>query len=102
ALTMDKDGAAVSRAGQVALCEGIGVAVVDPTGAGDTFAAALVVALQRGMSLSDTALFCNCAGTLVVTKRGVIGQAIPTLAEVSALMETKPCKMRQVALSELD
>ena len=102
ALTMDKDGAAVSSAGQVALCEGIDVPVVDPTGAGDTFAAALVVALQRGMSLSDTALFCNCAGTLVVTKRGVIGQAIPTLAEISALMETKPCKMRLVALSELE
>jgi sugar/nucleoside kinase (ribokinase family) len=102
ALTMDKDGAAVSSAGQVALCEGIDVPVVDPTGAGDTFAAALVVALQRGMSLVDTAMFCNCAGTLVVTKRGVIGQAIPTLEEVNALMETKPCKVSLVALDELD
>ena len=102
ALTMDKDGAAVSSAGEVALCESIDVPVVDPTGAGDTFAAALVVALQRGMSLVDTAMFCNCAGTLVVTKRGVIGQAIPTLAEVNALMETKPCKISLVALDELD
>lgn len=102
ALTMDKDGAAVSSAGEVALCEGIDVPVVDPTGAGDTFAAALVVALQRGTSLVDTAMFCNCAGTLVVTKRGVIGQAIPTLAEVNALMETKPCKVSLVALNELD
>ena len=102
ALTMDKDGAAVSSAGEVALCEGIDVPVVDPTGAGDTFAAALVVALQRSMSLVDTAMFCNCAGTLVVTKRGVIGQAIPTLAEVNALMETKPCKISLVALNELD
>lgn len=102
ALTMDKDGAAVSSAGQVALCEGIDVPVVDPTGAGDTFAAALVVALQRGMSLVDTAMFCNCAGTLVVTKRGVIGQAIPTLTEVNALMETKPCKVCLVPLDELD
>lgn len=102
ALTMDKDGAAVSSAGEVALCEGIDVPVVDPTGAGDTFAAALVVALQRGMSLVDTAMFCNCAGTLVVTKRGVIGQAIPTLEEVNALMETKPCKISLVPLDELD
>ena len=101
-LTMDKNGGAVSADGMVALCDGIDVPVVDPTGAGDTFAAALVVALQRGMSLADTALFCNCAGTLVVTKRGVIGQAIPTLAEVNALMQTKPCKVSLVALSELE
>ena len=102
ALTMDKNGGAVSAGGEVALCDGIDVPVVDPTGAGDTFAAALVVALQRGMSLPDTALFCNCAGTLVVTKRGVIGQAIPTLAEVNALMQTKPCKVSLVALNELE
>lgn len=102
ALTMDKNGGAVSADGEVALCGGIDVEVVDPTGAGDTFAAALVVARQRGMSLTDTALFCNCAGTLVVTKRGVIGQAIPSLAEVNALMQTKPCKVSLVALDTLE
>ena len=102
ALTRDKDGAAVSSGGMVALCEGIDVPVVDPTGAGDTFAAALIVALQRGMTLSETALFCNCAGTLVVTKRGAIGQAIPTLDEVNALLKTNPCQVRLVKLDELD
>jgi sugar/nucleoside kinase (ribokinase family) len=101
ALTRDKDGAAVSCNGQVALCDGIDVPVVDPTGAGDTFAAALVVALQQGMSLSETALFCNCAGTLVVTKRGAIGQAIPSLQDVQALMATNPCQVRVVPLNEL-
>lgn len=102
ALTRDKDGAAVSFGGQVALCSGIDVPVVDPTGAGDTFAAALVVALQKGMSLIETALFCNCAGTLVVTRRGSIGLAIPTLAEVAELMQTEPCTTRLVSLSELE
>ena len=102
ALTQDKDGAVVSMAGEVALCDGIDVPVIDPTGAGDTFAAALVVALQRGMSLSDMALFCNCAGTLVVTKRGAIGQAIPTLDAVNALMAQKPCRVKIVPLCELD
>lgn len=101
-LTQDKDGAAVSMAGEVALCDGIDVPVIDPTGAGDTFAAALVVALQRGMTLADMALFCNCAGTLVVTKRGAIGQAIPTLSEVDALMKTKPCRVQIVPLRELE
>ncbi len=102
ALTRDKDGAAVSCGGRVALCGGIDVPVVDPTGAGDTFAAALVVALQRGMPLEDAALFCNCAGTLVVTRRGAIGLAIPSLTEVTALMDTKPCPVRLVPLGELD
>lgn len=102
ALTKDKDGAVVSRNGEVAICDGIDVPVIDPTGAGDTFAAALVVALQRGMCLQETALFCNCAGTLVVTKRGAIGQAIPTLAEVDALMATNPCHVRVVPLGELE
>ena len=102
ALTQDKDGAAVSRAGEVALCDGIDVPVIDPTGAGDTFAAALVVALQREMPLADMALFCNCAGTLVVTKRGAIGQAIPTLDAVNALMAQKPCHVKIVPLRDLD
>ena len=102
ALTQDKDGAAVSRVGEVALCDGIDVPVIDPTGAGDTFAAALVVALQREMSLADMALFCNCAGTLVVTKRGAIGQAIPTLDAVNALMAQKPCRVKIVPLRDLD
>jgi sugar/nucleoside kinase (ribokinase family) len=85
----------------VAICDGIDVPVVDPTGAGDTFAAALIVALQREMPLEEAALFCNCAGTLVVTKRGAIGQAIPTLKDVTALMESKPCRVRLVPLNEL-
>ncbi len=101
ALTQDKDGAAVSRDGVVAICDGIDVPVIDPTGAGDTFAAALIVALQQNMSLMDAALFCNCAGTLVVTKRGAIGQAIPTLEEVNALVASKPCPVRLVPLDEL-
>lgn len=101
ALTQDKDGAVLSYDGMVAICDGIDVPVVDPTGAGDTFAAALIVALQREMPLEEAALFCNCAGTLVVTKRGAIGQAIPTLKDVTTLMESKPCRVRLVPLNEL-
>ena len=102
ALTRDKDGAAVSCGGLVALCDGIDVPVVDPTGAGDTFAAALIVALQRNLPLDEMALFCNCAGTLVVTKRGAIGHAVPTLGEVEALMRTNPCRTRVIPLGELE
>ena len=54
------------------------------------------------MPLADMALFCNCAGTLVVTKRGAIGQAIPTLDAVNALMAQKPCHVKIVPLRDLD
>lgn len=67
---------------------GIDIDAIDPTGAGDTFAAALVYSVQQGFSLQKTADFCNCAGTLVTMKRGAIGMALPTLDEVLALMST--------------
>ena len=65
ALTRDKDGAVISMDGQVAVAEGIDMEAVDPTGAGDTLAAALCVGLQEGMPLMRLAAFCNSAGTLV-------------------------------------
>ena len=45
---MGKDGAVISMDGQVAVAEGIDMEAVDPTGAGDTLAAALCVGLQEG------------------------------------------------------
>ena len=102
ALTRDKDGAVLSIGGQVALCGGIDVPVADPTGAGDTFDAALLVALQRGMALEQAALFANCAGTLAVTRRGAIGMALPTREQVEALMMQQPCTVERVRLEELE
>lgn len=102
ALTRDKDGAVLSAGGQVVFCDGIDVPVADPTGAGDTFDAALLCALQRNMPLEEAALFCNCAGTLVVTRRGAIGPALPTRAEVEAFAAQKPCAVRTVPLQELE
>lgn len=101
ALTRDKEGAVLSTGGQVVLCGGIDVPVVDPTGAGDTFDAALLIALQRGMPLAEAALFCNCAGTLVVTRRGAIGLALPTCEEVETLMAQAPCTVQSVQLDAL-
>lgn len=49
ALTRDKDGAVLSRGGEVAVAAGIDEEPVDPTGAGDTLAAALCVGLQEYM-----------------------------------------------------
>ena len=86
ALTRDANGAIVSDGKQIVTAGGIDVPAIDPTGAGDTFAAALVYCVLQGYDLERTALFCNCAGSLAVTKQGSIGRALPSSAEVEALM----------------
>lgn len=99
ALTMDKDGAVISRGGEVAKAEGIRVDAVDPTGAGDTFAAAMCVALREGMPLEKMAAFCNCAGALVASKRGAIGLALPAREETEKLMASGACCVRTMGKS---
>lgn len=102
ALTRDKDGAVISRDGQVAVAHGIDLEVVDPTGAGDSFAAALCVGIQEGMPLERLASFCNCTGTLVCTKKGAIGMALPTRAQVEALMTSGVSRVELMALDEME
>lgn len=101
ALTRDKDGAVLSASGKVVFAGGIDVAAIDPTGAGDTFAAALVYCVQKDYPIERAALFCNSAGTLATMKRGAIGMALPSLAAVEALMATNPCTLDIYALEEL-
>ncbi len=98
ALTRDKDGAVLSRDGMAALARGIDEKAIDPTGAGDTLAAALCVGLREEMPLERLAAFCNCAGTLVVTKKGAIGMALPTRAQVDAMVASGACRVECVPL----
>ena len=102
ALTRDKDGAVLSRGGEVAIAPGIDEPPVDPTGAGDTLAAALCVGLQEAMPLAKLACFCNCAGTLVIKKKGAIGMALPTREETEALMAREARRVRTARLEELE
>ena len=101
ALTRDKDGAVISMDGQVAVAEGIDMEAVDPTGAGDTLAAALCVGLQEGMPLMRLAAFCNSAGTLVITRRGAIGLALPTREQVEALAASEACRVTCLPLDSM-
>ena len=98
AVSRDKDGAVLSAAGETAAVPGVDVAVVDPTGAGDSFAAALCRCVQKDMALEAAAQFCNCVGALVCTKRGAVGMAIPTLEEVEALMASGLCPASAAAV----
>lgn len=101
ALTRDKDGAVLSRDGEVAFAPGIDQPPVDPTGAGDTFAAALCVGIQEGMELARLACFCNCAGTLAIRRKGAVGMALPDRAEVEELMASGVCPVSTASLNEV-
>ncbi|MFE0505313.1 ribokinase [Peribacillus butanolivorans] len=57
------------------------VEAVDTTGAGDTFNAALAVAVAEGKSFDDCLLFANRAASISVTKLGAQG-GMPTREEV--------------------
>lgn len=63
------------------------VTEVDPTGAGDAFAAGFVVAMLRGMSVYEAARFANAIGALAVTKQGPM-EGLPTLADVQTLVSS--------------
>ena len=102
ALTRDKDGAVLSRDGQVAIAAGTGVNAIDPTGAGDSFAAALCVGLQEDMPLDKLAAFCNCTGSLVCTKKGAIGMALPTRAQVEEMMASHMCRVELTTLDNIE
>ena len=64
-------------------------------------AAALCVGLQEGMPLMRLAAFCNSAGTLVITRRGAIGLALPTREQVEALAASEACRVTCLPLDSM-
>ncbi len=84
-VTMGAQGAQVVSRDQTDLLPTFKVDVVDTTGAGDAFNAALAVGLAEGKSLMDAARFANATAALCVTKAGAAGSA-PYRAEVDALL----------------
>jgi ribokinase len=64
---------------------GFSVRVVDPSGAGGVFTAALGVQLARGTNLETATRFANAAGALTTTVRGEV-DAVPAEADVTALL----------------
>ncbi len=86
AVTLGAKGAELRRAGQViAVALPPKVDVVDTTGAGDAFAAALTVALAEGQSEQDALDFACAVGALTTTRLGT-QTASPRRAEVDRLL----------------
>lgn len=86
AVTLGGAGARLFKDGQeVAHASPPPVTVVDTTGAGDCFVAALTVALLEGLSPADALTFACTAGALAVTRPGA-QPSLPTRAEVDAAL----------------
>lgn len=78
-------GALVATRDEVRHVPGFRVPVVDTTGAGDAFSAALLVAMAEGRDLMAAVRFASAAGALAVTRPGTL-PAMPTRTEVEAFL----------------
>ena len=86
-VTMGAQGAQVVSRDQTDLLPTFKVDVVDTTGAGDAFNAALAVGLAEGKSLEEAVRFANATAALCVTKAGA-ADSTPHRADVDALLAT--------------
>lgn len=85
-ITRGSAGAAMYQdGGEVAAATPPAVDVADTTGAGDTFTAALTVAMVEGMSPDRALHFACAAGALAATKAGA-QPSLPMRADVDALL----------------
>lgn len=90
-MTLGESGAMLVNDEYCERIPGISVDTVDSTGAGDTFSAALCVALSEGKPIVEAIRFANVAAGLAVTKYGVI-EGIPTREEIENYMEEQGLK----------
>ena len=78
-------GATAFTADGVTSAPGFAAEEVDPTGAGDCFAAALLVALLEGADLPRALRWANAGGALAVTRRGPM-EGSPTRQALEAFL----------------
>jgi sugar/nucleoside kinase (ribokinase family) len=74
-------GSSVYAHGKVTYLTGRDTREVDPTGAGDVYAAAFLVRLDETKDPIEAACFANCVASISVERKGIGG--IPTLSEVA-------------------
>jgi sugar/nucleoside kinase (ribokinase family) len=85
-MTQGKRGCMVFENGNATQVPGFPVPEVDPTGAGDVFAAAFLIRLGETKDAIESASFANATASFCVQAAGVIG--IPTRAEVEKRMDS--------------
>ena len=85
-MTLGAEGAFIASDSFTGAVPGQPVDVVDTTGAGDAFAAAITTALAEGAELRDAVSFAMVAGSLAVTKYGVIS-ALPYRSDIDRRLD---------------
>jgi len=86
ATTYGAEGAVLTRSGtEVARAKPATIDAVDTTGAGDTFTAALTLAIVEGMELQTALDFACTAGAVAATRQGA-QPSLPHRSEVDSLM----------------
>jgi ribokinase len=86
-LKLGGQGALLVTRDQETLIPPLPVKVLDTTGAGDAFSAALTLALAEGTPLLEAVRFGNAAGALATTRFGTL-DAMPTRVEVRSLLSS--------------
>ena len=79
-VTHGPGGATVYHQGEARCLPAFETVEIDPTGAGDVFAAAYLIELERSGDPYAAAHFANCVASFIVEKPGIEG--IPTLEQV--------------------
>ena len=85
AITLGAQGAVAASEGRRVAREAFQTAVVDTTGAGDAFCAALAVSVAEGAELEDAMRFASAAGALACRRHGA-EPSMPYREEVDALL----------------
>jgi sugar/nucleoside kinase (ribokinase family) len=93
-VTHGPGGATVYHRGEARRLPAFDTIEIDPTGAGDVFAAAYLIELERSGDPYAAAHFANCVASFIVEKPGIEG--IPTLEQVEQRLAQFP---RQSPLS---
>jgi ribokinase len=88
-MTLGERGALIASATGIERCAGVSADVVDTTGAGDGFIAALVTALAQGEPLRRAVDWGNHAGATVVSIAGVV-PALPRREALLASLNRAP------------
>jgi len=86
ALTHEARGATVYVEGEPRTCPAYASSAVEPTGAGDTFAAAFLVELEATNDIERAAHFANSAASLVIEGEGT--STVPTRAQIEHRVST--------------
>jgi sugar/nucleoside kinase (ribokinase family) len=87
-LTRGKNGAALYTEGDIIESSAYPANEVDPTGAGDVFAAAFLVKYHETNDILKALDFAHCVASFAVESKGTTG--IPTMAQVIQRLRTHP------------